>query len=70
MSLSPREHIAEIRKVLDRERKMREWVFRNDPPRLRTRLGEIDRALVSLAALEHLAAQQETPQGSLFGEGA
>lgn len=65
MSLSPRELVARIRKVLDRERKMREQVFRHDPPKLRAKVGEIDEALGHLAALEKLVCQQE--QGDLFG---
>lgn len=66
MSLSPREHINVIRIVLRRERAMREQVFKANPSKLRSKLGEIDQALESLAALEHLAAQQEAPQGNLF----
>ena len=66
--MTPHEHATRIRKTLAAERAMRERVFQHDPPKQRSKMAEIDRALESLAALEALAAQQETPQGSLFGE--
>ncbi len=70
MSLSPRELVDQIRKVLRKERGMREWVFKNALPKMRTKVAEIDEALRHLEALEKLVCQQEAPQGNLFGEGA
>jgi len=48
------EALAEIRKVLTAERKMREWVFRNKPDERAKKVREIDGALRKLDVLESL----------------
>lgn len=60
-----------IRNTLDRERRMREQVFRRDPKRLAAKVAEIDAALEELAVLEAalgLDAEPPAPmQAGLFG---
>ena len=44
--------LAEIRKVLGTERKMREWVFRKDPDQKAKKVREIDGAIKSVGVIE------------------
>lgn len=48
------EALAEIRKVLNNERRMREWVFRSKPDVRQAKVREIDGALRKLEVLESL----------------
>ncbi|MCM1566058.1 MAG: hypothetical protein NC238_08960 [Dehalobacter sp.] len=44
--------LAELRKVLGTERKMREWVFKNKPEQRAQKLREIDGAIKAVGVIE------------------
>lgn len=53
-------------RIVRRERKKREWVFRNDPAALAQKLGEMDELLGILTAFkdelkEHMGEEYEQP---------
>jgi len=58
--LQPDTHVRIIRDTLENERSMRNWVFRNQPEKLRKKVAEIDAALESLGALERRFIEGKT----------
>ena len=56
MSLT--EDLTVIRNVLESERTMREWVFRDDPAKRRRKSDEIDRALQALTRVQRALEAQ------------
>jgi primosomal protein N'' len=59
-----------VYKALTQEKRMREHVFRNEPEKLRRKVGEIDDALAALARLKDTAKVVviEAEQGRLLPE--
>lgn len=49
---TPMDRIIRIRKTLQRERRMREIVFKKQPSKKREKVDEIDQALIDLDCIE------------------
>lgn len=59
--MSPRDHIARIRRVLENEKFMRQRVFQKDLKKLTSKVREVDEALESLGELERVLGKEKPP---------